>query len=93
VDTFCSWKESASLYSPTVSTPMLPLIVLQVFSVASVSAAAITLQVQNPLDILFGNKPWKEYPEPHPNPDKTIYQTLVADGRYAFPYFLAQALS
>ncbi|KAF5324822.1 hypothetical protein D9611_004463 [Ephemerocybe angulata] len=60
---------------------MLPALLLQLF-IGGVSAAALTLQIQNPFDSIFGNQPWKHYPKPHPNPEKTIYETIVSDGRF-----------
>ncbi|KAJ3522756.1 hypothetical protein NMY22_g11754 [Coprinellus aureogranulatus] len=64
---------------------MLPVVVLQTF-VASASAAALNFQVQNPFDVMFGDRPWKHHwPTPHPSPESmTVYETITNDDRFKY---------
>jgi hypothetical protein len=66
---------------------MLPFVILQLF-VAGANAAALSfpfpaqVQLQRPFDIIWSDRPWKQFPAPEPSPDKTVYETIVNDGRY-----------
>ncbi|RXW24137.1 hypothetical protein EST38_g1695 [Candolleomyces aberdarensis] len=54
--------------------------------VAGASAAALSFQaqVQRPFDIIWGDRPGKQFPAPEDSPDKTVYDTIVNDGRFSY---------
>ncbi|KAJ2916050.1 hypothetical protein MD484_g4399, partial [Candolleomyces efflorescens] len=41
------------------------------------------MKFERPFDIIWGNRPWKQFPAPEPSPDKTVYDIIANDGRFS----------